>query len=774
MLHRSLALALASGLAASDSRADPPRVVTVTADNTVIEGSAVVRIAPGTVIADPDADGVIHIRGDGAVVEFEEGSVLRGAAPGTPWDTLSGLGVRVEGARNVTLRNLRVHGYKVGVRATRADGVTIDTADLSDNFRQRLKSTPKAEDAADWLWPHNNDNAEWAANYGAALKLQDLRGATVMNVRVRRGQNGIILDRVTGSKIYDNDCSFLSGWGLALWRSSDNLVSRNAFDFCVRGHSEGVYNRGQDSAGILAFEQCSGNVFVENSATHSGDGFFGFAGREALGEAGPADGRDLSRRGNNRNVFLRNDFSYAPAHGVEMTFSFDNVYLDNRVVENAICGFWLGYSQDSLIARNTIEGNGAFGYGPEGGGVNIEHAVGNRVLDNLFRNNTTAVHLWWDDDALLEKPWAKANARGVRDNLIAGNTITLAPPLPFTMPPGKRPSGLWLRDLGRGNVTGTVFAGNTFEASGLEADELNAPEGVEVLREWSPRAFEEPQVQAVGRTSPVSARTGLRGRQKIVMGDWGPWDHASPMIRSGGQDANRKVFEVFGAAGSVGMKSGRDTYRASFTPADGSPGLDVTVTAPPEVGVRVEATQPQLLTLTAPPGAWPFRVEAVDPHGLRWEHRGTIVATTWEVSAFPWTDDVDPRKAPDAWRSLADGPGAVKVSRPVLDFPFGSRGPRDLNWSELMSASGPGRDRFGIVAKGSLALPRGQWRVRTVSDDGVRVTVGGATLIENWTWHAAATDTAEFTSDGNAKDWVVEYFEIDGAAVLKLDIEPVE
>lgn len=754
--------------------ADARRIVEVTADNTVIEGSAIVRIAPGAVIADADGDGVIHVRGDGAVIEFEEGSVLRGAEPGTAWDTLSGLGVRVEGARGVTLRNLRVHGFKVGVRATRAEGITIDGADLSDNFRQRLKSTPRAEDASDWLWPHTNDNDEWALRYGAALKLEELGAATVRGVRVRRGQNGIILDRVTGSKVYDNDCSFLSGWGLAMWRSSGNLVSRNAFDFCVRGHSEGVYNRGQDSAGILAFEQCSDNVFVENSATHSGDGFFGFAGREALGEAPSAEGLDLSRRGSNRNVFIRNDFSYAPAHGVEMTFSFDNVYLDNRVVENAICGFWLGYSQDSIIARNTIEGNGAFGYGPEGGGVNIEHGVGNRVLDNVFRNNTTAVHLWWDKDALLEKPWARANASGVRDNVIAGNTITLAAPLPFTMPAGKRPSGLWLRDLGQGNVTGTVFAGNTFGASGLEADEVNAPEGVPVAREWSRVAFEEPAVQALGRNSPVGARTGLRGRQKIVMGEWGPWDHASPMIRSGGRDANRKVFEVFGAAGSVGMKAGRDTYRASFTPEDGSPGLDVTVTAPAEVSVRVEATQPQLLTLTAPPGAWPYRVEAVDPQGLTWQHRGTIVATTWEVSAFTWTAETDPRERLEAWRALAEGPGAVKASRPVLDFAFGSRGPRDLNWSDLVSASSLGRDRFGIVARASLALPRGKWRVRTVSDDGVRVTVGGATIIENWTWHAATTDTAEFTSDGTAKEWVVEYFEIDGSAVLKLEVEPAE
>ena len=84
----------------------------------------------------------------------------------------------------------------------------------------------------------------------------------------------------------DNDFSFNSGWGIALWRCARNVISRNAVDFCVRGYSHGVYNRGQDSAGIFVFEQNNENVFAENSATHGGDCFFGFAGREALGQTG--------------------------------------------------------------------------------------------------------------------------------------------------------------------------------------------------------------------------------------------------------------------------------------------------------------------------------------------------------------------------------------------------------------------------------------------------------------------------------------------------------
>ncbi len=114
-----------------------------------------------------------------------------------------------------------------------------------------------AEDGSDWLSPHHNDNNEWLNNYGAAIYVEDSSDVTVRGCKVWHGQNGLCIDRVNDSKIYDNDFSFNSGWGLGMWRSSKNVVNRNKFDWCVRGYSHKVYARGQDSAGILAFEQCS-------------------------------------------------------------------------------------------------------------------------------------------------------------------------------------------------------------------------------------------------------------------------------------------------------------------------------------------------------------------------------------------------------------------------------------------------------------------------------------------------------------------------------------
>lgn len=710
-----------------------PVTVVVSADDTVITQSCRVEIAPGAVIEDANGDGVIHVKADGVVVEFVESSSLRGAGPSTPWDQLKGVGIRIEGVKNVTIRNARVHGFKVGVRAVNADGLTIEGGDYSDNFRQRLKSNARAEDGGDWLWPHDNDKGEWLDRYGAAVALKASAGATVRGITVRRGQNGIVLDRVNDSKIFDNDCSFLSGWGLAMWRSSRNVICRNALDFCVRGYSHGVYNRGQDSAGILMFEQCSGNVVAENSATHGGDGFFGFGGKEALGDAPPPEGFDFVRKGSNDNLLIDNDFSFAPAHGVEMTFSFGNKLIRNRIVDNAICGFWGGYSQETLIALNEFAGNGRQGYRLERGGVNIEHGSRNRVQDNTFKDNACGVHLWFDDDKdLLEKPWAKANHKGSIDNLVANNTFT-----------GDQ-LALQLRDSKQ-----TVYVGNKAEGVGREID---ATPGSEPTPAGDVPAYQVPQFPLIGDRRPVGARAALAGRDKIVMGEWGPWDHQTPLIRLAGSAPGGFVYEVFGAPEGVEA-------------IEASSGISVKVEPGASGG-------PALVNVGAEPGVTPYSLR-IKGKGFDEKVSGTIIAANWAIRVFPWTSE--PRENLAGWRAEAQGPTSIAAEVPALQFKYGGGGPKELGLSEAIKNSMLGPDRFGMVATTKLRLPKGKWRFRTVSDDGVRVVVNGNTIIEDWNWHAPKTDVGivEMAEDGEA-DILVEHFELDGYATLTVDIERAE
>jgi hypothetical protein len=257
----------------------------------------------------------------------------------------------------------------------------------------RLKSTPAKEDEADWLYPHENDKDEWIENYGSAIALTDCADATIRRCRGRHGQNGILLVRTTATQIYDCDFSFLSGWGLALYRSSKNLVAKNLFDYCVRGYSHGVYWRGQDSAGILMFERCCDNVFARNSATHGGDGVFLFAGNDTVqGRAFEKGEKDAG--GSDRNVWYENDFSFAVANSIEATFSRDNWALENDLSGSHQHGVWGGYSSRTVVHKNKIENT-------VGGAVSIEHGQECAIIANRILGNTTGVELWWDEDKEL-------------------------------------------------------------------------------------------------------------------------------------------------------------------------------------------------------------------------------------------------------------------------------------------------------------------------------------------------------------------------------------
>src|SRR5437870_1601258 len=104
----------------------------VTTDNLVLRASCSEVSDDDRVIGDGNDDGVIQIGASDITVEFAPGAVLRGAKKGTRPDEYKGYGIRINGQKNVTLRNVRVHGYWCGIWATHADGLTIEDADASD------------------------------------------------------------------------------------------------------------------------------------------------------------------------------------------------------------------------------------------------------------------------------------------------------------------------------------------------------------------------------------------------------------------------------------------------------------------------------------------------------------------------------------------------------------------------------------------------------------------------------------------------------------------
>ncbi|MDP9230540.1 MAG: right-handed parallel beta-helix repeat-containing protein, partial [Bacteroidota bacterium] len=345
---------------------------------------------------------VIVIEGENITVDFNNATLKGSNLKRTP-DNFFGVGIIIRNSKNITIKNLNGSGFKLALLAKDVESLTLDNCDFSYNYRPRLNSTQEKEDISDWMSYHHNEKDEWL-RYGASMYLRNCNMAIIRNCKVTGGQNALMMTDCSDGLIFNNDFSFNSGIGLGMYKCNRNQVVYNKLNFNVRGYSDSVYNRGQDSAGILVYEQSNGNLFYKNSVTHSGDGFFLWAGQTTM---------DSGKGGCNDNVLLSNDFSYAPTNGIEVTFS-RNKIIDNRIYE-CDYGIWGGYSFQSDISNNKLRSNRI--------AIGIEHGQENMIRFNVFFKNKEAIHLWARNEQPSDWGYAKSRDTRSRNYIIAGNSF---------------------------------------------------------------------------------------------------------------------------------------------------------------------------------------------------------------------------------------------------------------------------------------------------------------------------------------------------------------
>jgi hypothetical protein len=142
----------------------------------------------------------------------------------------------------------------------------------------------------------------------------------------------------------------------------------------------------------------------------------------------------------------------------------------------------------------------------------------------------------------------------------------------------------------------------------------------------------------------------------------------------------------------------------------------------------------------------------------RFSYSRFFVPIDWKVRFFEYEDATDPVKRPDAFRKLVDGAPLRSTSVDRLDFISG----RAIE-------EGVPRDRVALVAEGTADLGPGSYTLRVISDDGARVWIDDALVIDSWTPHESKVDTV--TIEGGRRRFKVEYFEVGGFAELRFDIQ---
>ncbi len=94
----------------------------------------------------------------------------------------------------------------------------------------------------------------------------------------------------------------------------------------------------------------------------------------------------------------------------------------------------------------------------------------------------------------------------------------------------------------------------------------------------------------------------------------------------------------------------------------------------------------------------------------------------------------------------------------------------DFAWGDGAPLPGMAGDTFSARWTGRLQPPaNGVYTISTLSDDGVRVFLGGRLLIDNWTDHGEAEDAASiFLEAGKQYEITVLYYENGGGATMRL------
>lgn len=745
----------------------------------------------------------ITIKGDDVTVDFQ-GATLEGTAPDAEPNERKGTGIFVAG-RNVVLKNLKIRGYKIGLAAHRAAGLKLENIDASYNWKQRLLSNLDREDGADWMSFHQNEKDEWL-RYGAAFYLRACDDFEIKNCRAVGGQCGLMLTDSNKGLVWNNDFSFLSAVGLGMYRSSDNRILHNKLDWCVRGFSYGKYNRGQDSTGILIYEQSHRNVFAYNSATHGGDGFFLWAGQTTM---------DTGQGGCNDNLLYGNDFSHSPANGIEATFS-RNRFANNLLLE---CwhGIWGGYSYETDIVGNV------FGHNQEA--IAIEHGQDNTITHNVFNRDHDGLVIWANDRA-PDPNWGYPKHRDTRSRdyrvahndfvELSGTAIRLTRTLGFSVEGNRFQHNGSVLTLG-GENPGLSVKGNRITTRQKEAPlapfegtneiayvatdgpmkpatSLNpgnvTPEAYRSWFEtdWNPyrnptslavigRALTPREQQIVacapyyvppmtGGINPFLKKDALRGWRYILVDQWGPYDFKSPVLWPRGEVKERlQVFEILGpkgtatVAGEVGAKVDAFSTDEGKTWTAGA-GRAYRLPVPCLVRIAYDAKPNLERSVTLQ-----YRGEAVtDYRGIvtpkgkpfLFGFRQYFLPIDWSVKFFKWDESNDPRTKPDAFQALIGG-SPVKVER--VDR---------INYAG--DVPGVPGDHFATVADGTFEVPPGDYILSVTSDDGCRVWVDGTLVIKDaWKYQGPTLYTANLKLGGKHRIHV-EHFEIDGYSALKVEL----
>jgi len=266
-----------------------------------------------------------------------------------------GIGIRVSGRSNVTIKNMIIKAFYDGIYLTESNNVTISNNTLTDNYYRAID-----------LWYTNNSK--------------------MINNNIIRNYYGVSLWHSSSNVMINNTIAFNNANGVWMFYSRNatfrnNKIAGNSYNFAVGGTYLSDYVHDVDSSNTVEGKPMYYWVNKQNRQIPTDAGYVAVINSTEIVV---------------RDLILRNN-----SDGIVFAFT-NNSTIMNVTITNGDSGIFLYNSRNNTIVRNTIMNHRpqvGFGFG-----ITLAYSNNNEIYHNDFANNMVQVRVGvespnnsWDD-----------------------------------------------------------------------------------------------------------------------------------------------------------------------------------------------------------------------------------------------------------------------------------------------------------------------------------------------------------------------------------------
>jgi parallel beta-helix repeat protein len=347
-------------------------------NNMIIGNNSNIKFIPNNyVFTDPGLDGVIQVNGVHDVILDGDSCTVNGT-------NYIGYMIKITNSHNIVIKNFdSVFKYKYAVYITGSDHIIINGNDFSRN----------KVDSLGWIdvW------ADYNSALGGGVMMYQCRAVQIFDNIMKYQNDGVAAYHCDSLKIHNNDFAWNTSYGIRMFWTDTCYIYEN-----TASHINRPLTDPSDCAALLMIIS-NANRVENNDLSWSGDGVF-------LGQY------QHSNIPNN-NYFAYNQCSNSPHNAIEATFADGNIYKHN-ICNVSDYGMWLGYSFNSIVDSNEVNGNFH-------SGIAIDRGFNNVITHNTIKENPIGIQLWKGSPI---SGYQNQNSQDyfIRNNTIEGNTQGLS------------------------------------------------------------------------------------------------------------------------------------------------------------------------------------------------------------------------------------------------------------------------------------------------------------------------------------------------------------